>query len=187
MTNYRTNSLSILIFLQLNKLEITGVYFLWNNMDNYTSHTTHQFVKYCDQKKIFPFSFPPHTTHLLQPLDGVPFQSYKNFHRKVVNQQSRLGALEFDKIDFLTKLKDIRTKTFTQRIIRSGWSGRGIHPLNPDIILDKLQAKYDLLEEPILEIYDGEEQNIPSSPTNESFSPPETAYKLQKRIKAVEK
>jgi hypothetical protein len=64
-------------------------------IDNHGSHLTHEFIEYCDSKKIILYYFPSHTTHLLQPLDGIPFQQYKHFHGKVVNQQARLGGQNF--------------------------------------------------------------------------------------------
>jgi hypothetical protein len=34
--------------------------------DRYGSHLTKEFIEYCDDKKIIPFSLPPHTSHNLQ-------------------------------------------------------------------------------------------------------------------------
>ncbi|EED11943.1 conserved hypothetical protein [Talaromyces stipitatus ATCC 10500] len=59
-------------------------------MDNHTTHLTIQFVQYCEIWHIRPFRFPPHSTHFLQPLDGVPFQQYKHVHGRVVNKIARL-------------------------------------------------------------------------------------------------
>ncbi|KAI1005644.1 hypothetical protein K3495_g2574 [Podosphaera aphanis] len=38
-------------------------------MDGHGSHLTFEFINYCDAHKVFPFLLPPHSTHLLQPLD----------------------------------------------------------------------------------------------------------------------
>ena len=54
----------------------TGAYRLLL-LDGYGSHCTKQFIGYCDRYSIIPFCFPPHTTHLLRPLDVV-FQPYKH-------------------------------------------------------------------------------------------------------------
>jgi hypothetical protein len=159
-------------------------------LDSYYSHLTYDFIHFCEINKIVLFPFPSHSTHFLQPLDGTPFQQYKHFHGQIVNQYALLGSSHFDKRDFLYELKAFRTRALTQRTNRKGFSDRGIHPLNPDIILDKLRDKYGSDDEDVLQIYDGDEvdeQEISSSPTNASFSPPDTAYKLQKRITKIEK
>ncbi|EED21060.1 conserved hypothetical protein [Talaromyces stipitatus ATCC 10500] len=95
-------------------------------MDNHTTHLNMQFVEYCHIWHIQPFRFPPHSTHFLQPLDGVPFQQYKHVHGKVVNKVARLDGFDFDKNDFFEELRDIRIKTFTTRTIRNSWRERGI-------------------------------------------------------------
>ncbi|EED11888.1 conserved hypothetical protein [Talaromyces stipitatus ATCC 10500] len=120
-------------------------------MDNHEAHLTSEFLSYCDDYRIIPFAFPPHTTHLLQPLDGLPFLQYKRVHRRAINEQAHLGGYFYDKIDFLAN------------------------------IARDLQEGQELL------IYDGnEEPDISSSPTNASFSPPTTAYKLQRSITKVD-
>lgn len=159
-------------------------------LDNFYSHLTYDFLDFCDKHKIILNAFPSHTTHFLQPLDGAPFQQYKHFHGQIVNQYALLGSSTFDKCDFLYELKGFRTRALTQRTNRKGFSERGIHPFNPDLITSKLRDKYGSDDEDVLQIYDGDEAPLPdisSSPTNASFSPPDTAYNLQKRIKGVEK
>ncbi|EED23217.1 conserved hypothetical protein [Talaromyces stipitatus ATCC 10500] len=69
-------------------------------MDNHTTHLTIQFVQYCEIWHFRPFRFPPHSTHFLQPLDGVPFQQYKHVHGRVMNKIARLGGFDFDKTTF---------------------------------------------------------------------------------------
>lgn len=82
-------------------------------MDHHTTHLTMQFVEYAQIIRICPFRFPAHSTHLLQPLGGVPFQQYKHLYGRVVNEVARLG-FAFNKNDFCEGLYDIRIETFTQ-------------------------------------------------------------------------
>ena len=42
-------------------------------LNGYGSHHTLEFINYCDENGIIPFAFPPHTTHILQPLNVVVF------------------------------------------------------------------------------------------------------------------
>ncbi|EED17036.1 hypothetical protein TSTA_020940 [Talaromyces stipitatus ATCC 10500] len=75
-------------------------------MDNCGAHLTWQFLDYCQRHQIICYSFPPHTTHMLQPLDSVPFQQYKHFHGKAVNRQAQLGAnLTIKMISYISFIK----------------------------------------------------------------------------------
>jgi len=38
-------------------------------MDGHSSHVSWEFLDYCLTHDIIPFCLPPHSTHLLQPLD----------------------------------------------------------------------------------------------------------------------
>jgi hypothetical protein len=69
--------------------------------DGHGSHLTYKFLDFCDKKKIIPFCFPPHTTHLLQPLDSKPFQLYKHYFYKQNNAIVTWGGSTGDKRDFL--------------------------------------------------------------------------------------
>lgn len=158
-------------------------------MDNHKTHATYEFLEYCEQECIQVVNFPAHSTHLLQPLDGIPFQQYKQFHGKAVNNLSRLGNFKFDKNDFFEALGHIREQTFTPRVIRHGWKDRGIWPWNPNIVLDQIPEVEAVIDDgDILKIYGGElDGDIPSSPTHKSISPPSTVQKLRRYIKKIDR
>ena len=86
----------------------------------------------------------------------------------------------------MANIARVYTAALTPRVIQNGFSARGLWPLNPELIIGPLIKKYDLQEEQKLQIFDSvEEPDISSLPTNASFSPPTTAYKLQKSITKV--
>jgi len=62
----------------------TGAYRLLL-LNGHGSHCIREFISYCDEKKIIPFCLPPHTTHLLQPLDVVVFQPLKHYDVEAIN------------------------------------------------------------------------------------------------------
>ncbi|EED18797.1 conserved hypothetical protein [Talaromyces stipitatus ATCC 10500] len=70
-------------------------------MDNCTAHLSYNFIQYCKEQKIIVYCFLPHATHILRPLDDIPFQAYKHYHGVAVNNQARAGSYDFDKYDFL--------------------------------------------------------------------------------------
>jgi len=70
-------------------------------MDGHGSHHTKEFISYCINNKITPYLLPPHTTHLLQPLDIGVFQSFKHHHQEILEESIRFGGIEYEKADFL--------------------------------------------------------------------------------------
>ncbi|KAF8251780.1 DDE-domain-containing protein, partial [Wilcoxina mikolae CBS 423.85] len=108
-------------------------------LDGYGSHCTKEFLDFCDDHYIIPFCLPPHTTHLLQPLDVVCFQPYKYFHAEAVDAATRTGCSDFDKLEFLTALTSIRQQIFKLTTVLSAFHQTGLIPFNPDIVLSKLR------------------------------------------------
>ena len=79
--------------------------------DGHGSHLTYEFLEFCKQISIIPYCFPSHTTHLIQPLDGQPFQAYKHYYRKRNNFLAGLGVETDDKGAFLKEIPDVRKQT----------------------------------------------------------------------------
>jgi hypothetical protein len=83
-------------------------------------------------------SFPPHLTHILQPLDVGCFSSYKPWHQEVLSKEIADGATDFNEADFLFHLQEIRAKTIKRSTIISAWAKSGIFPYNPSVVLNKM-------------------------------------------------
>jgi len=109
-------------------------------LDDHNSHCTREFIQFCDDRKIILFCLPPHSTHLLQPLDVVVFQPYKHYHAEAIDNatSSRPGCSEFGKIEFLTSIDWIRHQIFKPTTIRSAFKATGLIPFNPSIVINKL-------------------------------------------------
>ena len=105
--------------------------------DGYKSHLTREILEFCELKNIHIFALPPHTSHILQPLDVVLFQPYKHFHAKAVDQATRTGCSSFTKLEFLGAIQDIRNTTFKKNSILSAFRECGIVPYNPAVVLRK--------------------------------------------------
>jgi len=106
--------------------------------DGHGSHLTYEFITMCWDNKIWPYSLPPHTSHILQPLDVVVFQPYKYHHKKRVEIAVREGCDDFNRVEFLHCIKDMRKDAFKRSTIQSAFKKSGIWPLNASIVLDKL-------------------------------------------------
>jgi hypothetical protein len=125
-------------FDQLTKKRQKGLHRLLL-MDGHGSHVTYEFIDYCDQNQIIPFCLPPHSTHLLQPLDLVVFSPYKHWHKEAVDAATRSGCTKFTKVEFLAALQGIRNSTFKSNTIKSAWRAAGIHPWNPKDVIDQIR------------------------------------------------
>lgn len=106
--------------------------------DGFSSHMTHELVKFCEEKKIILFFLPPKTSHILQPLDVGIFHAYKHWHSEAVADATATGCGKFTKVEFLHALTSIRKRTFKRRTIRHGFRDTGIVPLKPDVVISQL-------------------------------------------------
>jgi len=108
-------------------------------LDGFSSHSTNQFLDFCDLHMIIVFCLPAHSSHLLQPLDVVVFQPYKHYHVEAVEAATRTGYGDFDKAEFLDTIDTIRQQTFKSSTIQSAFRATGLIPYNPDIVISKLR------------------------------------------------
>lgn len=152
-------------------------------MDNHGSHLTYDFINYCEQNKILLYTLPPHTSHILQPLDGKPFQQYKHFHGKAVNEAARYGYEDFGKQEFLQHLPEIRKNAFKSYTISSGFKDCGIHPYDPSRVMDYLEER----SIPIPDIHglEEDEDDISSSTPSSQTSSPKSIQRLTHSIQEI--
>jgi hypothetical protein len=69
----------------------------------------------------------------------VLFQPYKDFHVKMVDEATRTGCTQFDKLEFLAAIEVIRQTTLKRNSILSAFQECGLIPHNPEIVLQKVQ------------------------------------------------
>ncbi|KAI1676177.1 DDE superfamily endonuclease [Pyrenophora tritici-repentis] len=100
-----------------------------------------KFCQFAEDNKIQLFALPPHTTHLLPPLDVGCFQPLKWYHGKTLEYAFRTGSRAINKADFMATIEEIRRLTFTKSTICSGWRRTGIMPYKPDIALAHLRTQ----------------------------------------------
>jgi hypothetical protein len=111
--------------------------------DGFDAHTDFKFVRFCQLHDIVPYQLPSHSTHLLQPLDVGCFQPLKHYHGQAIASEVRSGADTFTRQDFLFALRDIRKETFTEKTIIHAWKKSGCHPVDVDIIINRLPIYED--------------------------------------------
>jgi len=107
-------------------------------LDGHSSHATPEFDQYCAENKILTLCMPPHTSHLLQPLDVSCYSPLKRAYGREIEELARQGVYHIDKKDFLTAYTRIRPIVFTQQNIQAGFQATGLVPRSPDRVLSSL-------------------------------------------------
>ncbi|KAI4463171.1 hypothetical protein MML48_4g00008076 [Holotrichia oblita] len=121
--------------------------------DNHESHVSLASILFCRENGIVLLTFPPHTTHRLQPLDvGVfgPFKVYCNttFNDWLISNPGK--TISVKNIAYLTNLPF--EKAFTRTNIKNSFKKPGIWPLNRLVFSDEdFASNYvtDMTEESI--------------------------------------
>jgi hypothetical protein len=110
-------------------------------LDGHGSHLTAEFDRTCTENNIIPICMPPHSSHLLQPLDVGCFAVLKRHYGQHVEQRMRLGFNHIDKIDFLTAFPQARTVAYKAQTIRNSFAATGLVPFNPDRVIQQLDVQ----------------------------------------------
>jgi hypothetical protein len=110
-------------------------------IDGHESHCSIEFQDYCKENKIITLCMPPHSSHLLQPLDVVPYSLLKRHYGDGISLLARSRIHHIDKETFLPAFKAAFEKTFTPENIRAGFRGAGLAPHDPDVVLSKLDVQ----------------------------------------------
>ena len=84
---------------------------------------------------------PPHSSHLLQPLDIGCFAVLKRSFGRLVETKMRLRINHIDKLDFLEAYPSARIEAFKPETIKNSFSAAGLVPFSPDRVLSKLNIR----------------------------------------------
>ncbi|KAF6518223.1 hypothetical protein HZS61_002301 [Fusarium oxysporum f. sp. conglutinans] len=107
-------------------------------LDGCENHLTKELHHKAQVAGVVLYPFPPHLTHMLQPLNVGMFSSHKHWHQEVLQREITDGATDFNKADFLFHLQEIRRKATKRSTIISSWKKTGIYPFNPSAVLDRM-------------------------------------------------
>ncbi|EXU94468.1 DDE superfamily endonuclease [Metarhizium robertsii] len=90
-------------------------------VDGFTGHTTLAFAEYCIKFDIIIAILPPHSTHLMQPLDVGVFQPLTAAHQKALRKFLAEGNLTFSRVECLAAFQQVYEAGFTRHNIMSGF------------------------------------------------------------------
>jgi hypothetical protein len=107
-------------------------------MDGHGSHHTARLQAYCKEQSIITLCMPPHSSHLLQPLDVGCFSPLKRAYGAQVELKMRYGVNHITKEQFLEAYLIAHKQAITESNILSGFRASGLVPFNPQRVLDTL-------------------------------------------------
>jgi hypothetical protein len=134
--------------------------------DGFGTHETLEVLEFCLGNNIILCRLPSHTSHKLQPCDVAVFAPLKAAYRDEVERLERGGVNAIGKEHFTSLYSRARSKAFTQRNIRSGFSACGLFPFNPDRVLQSMPKP-----PPELTLNDANEVEAATNPQDTVQSP----------------
>jgi hypothetical protein len=109
-------------------------------LDGHGSYLTPEFEAFCKENRIITLCMPPHTSHLLQPLDVGCFGPLKTAYGRLIADLARRQIFHVDKTDFLAMYHQARVSIFLEKTIKNAFKATGITPFDPEYVLSKLVA-----------------------------------------------
>jgi hypothetical protein len=110
-------------------------------LDGHESHQSLEFQELCEENNIYTLCMPPHSSHLLQPLDVGCFSPLKRAYSREVESLIRHHINHITKLQFLPAFKVAFDQSFTSANIHSAFRGAGLVPLQPDVVLSRLDVQ----------------------------------------------
>ena len=90
-------------------------------LNGYINHISIEFIKFCQQMKIIALCLSFHLIHLLQSLIVSVFSPLNKTYKKLVFVNSRYGAMNVIKIEFLNHIKKTKKQSMISINIMHEW------------------------------------------------------------------
>jgi hypothetical protein len=110
-------------------------------MDGHESHHSTDFELYCKENSIITLCMPPHSSHILQPLDVGCFGPLKQAYGRQIEKKMRAGTNHITKEDFFPAFLAAFQEALTENNTRGGFRGTGLVPFNPETVISQLNIK----------------------------------------------
>lgn len=110
-------------------------------LDNFTGHYNLDFYEYCLSFDIIVIFLPPHSTHLIQPMDAGVFHSLKETHKRSIERILLNCESAFTREDFITLFRESWLYGFTRGNIMAGFEKTGVYPPFRDIVINQIKYK----------------------------------------------
>ena len=109
-------------------------------LDNHGSHITTEFMRICFQNNIRLIYLPPHSSHVLQPLDLSIFSQIKRSYRAQIEDLAWFEeTTPIKKTRFVEYYNKAREYALNESYIKAGWRGAELFTWNPEKVLQSRQ------------------------------------------------
>ena len=110
-------------------------------LDGHESHHSAKFNQICKDRNIITICMPPHSSHLLQPLDVGCFSPLKRAYSRQIEGLIKSHINHVTKLDFLIAFREAFFTSMTKENVKAGFRGSGLVPLDPEAVLSKLDVR----------------------------------------------
>ena len=121
-------------------------------IDGHESHNSLRFQELCKENKIYTLCMPPHSSHLLQPLDVGCFSPLKRAYGHQISSLICNHINHITKLEFLPAFRAAYNQSVTKENICSSFRGAGLVPYSPEAVLSKLDVKLRTPTPPAAEV-----------------------------------
>ena len=110
-------------------------------LDGHESHHSAEIENYCKENNIITLCMPPHSSHVLQPLDVGRFSVLKRSYGKEIEKLMRNHIHHITKPDFFLAFYCAFRATFNSENVQGGFRGAGLVPFDPEKVISQLDIK----------------------------------------------
>ena len=136
-------------------------------LDGHGSHLTPKFDEIYEQNRVIPICMPPHSSHLLQPLDIGCFAVLKRSYGRLVESKMRNGVNHIDKLDFLEAYPLARIEAFKLETIKNSFKAASLVPFIPNQVISNLNIRLRTLTPPLSRGSESSRNFTPKTPFTE--------------------
>ena len=99
-------------------------------MDNCSTHYSYKVIKYAKENNIHIICEPPHTSHILQPLDKIFLNLKDDFSRRCYAQKVVDCHATVNKANMAIKIKEAQESSWRPSVVKGAFKRVGIFPLD---------------------------------------------------------
>jgi hypothetical protein len=100
-----------------------------------------EFESYCRDNDIKTLCMPPHSSHILQPLDVGVFGPLKKAYGRQIEHLMKARVTHITKEDFFPAFLEAFNASLTEENIQGGFRGAGLVPLDVERVLSRLDVR----------------------------------------------
>ncbi len=149
-------------------------------MDGHESHHSTEFELFCKDHNIITLCMPPHSSHILQPLDIGCFGPLKKAYGREIEGLMKARITHITKTDFLPAFFAAFQAAMTEKNIKGGFRGAGLVPFDPESVLSRLDVKLRT-PSPVEGVVELPNLWVPKTPNNPTEATSQTDY-IKRRI-----